>query len=49
MITEEQANKIIELLIKIETNTSNTEANCYNLDHIQKDVLEIKSLLKDKK
>jgi hypothetical protein len=48
MITQEQAEKIIALLEKIESNTSSIETYVYDVDKISKNVEEIKNLLENK-
>ena len=49
MITEEQVNKIIELLIKIESNTEKTKINTYDLSSVVMEIEEIKKHLFSKK
>lgn len=49
MITEEQANKIIELLFKIESNTEKTKLNTYDLSDVVMKIDEIKKHLISKK
>jgi hypothetical protein len=48
MITQEQAEKIIALLEKIESNTSSIETYVYDVAKISKNVEEIKNLLENK-